>query len=337
MEPARRKWLALAAALAAGTPLRGLATGAMKRVGVLGIEGGGTYSYWKQEFAAEFRKHGFVEGRNLQLVWFGVPAEGPKGPFTYAELREGSRRKAADMAAAGLDCMVANGEPHTRLLHEASRTIPTVVSVPDPVALGFARTIARPGGNVTGLHDGHEEIAIKTVELFRKLLPGIKCVGWIGSENFRRMGDALETTSKSVGLRFHSVSLRGESAADEAAVGRELAVMRREGCVAANTAYGMDLAESIGRQALAHQVALTGMPPKMEGNLFTYTTRRLPEEESVRRVPAIVARVLRGEKPADIPFEGPSRYHLAINLKTAARLRITVPPDVMILANEVIS
>jgi len=336
MDSIRRKWLAVAGGFIAGMPaLASPQDSRPRRVGVLGVAGGGTYSAWKEQFPAQFRQHGFFDGKNLELVWFDVSMEGPKGPLTFADVRAAGIRRAAEMAAAGLDCMVVNGEPQTRFLHEATRTIPIVTVVPDPVALGFARTLARPGGNVTGMHDGSEEVALKTVELFRKLIPGVACVGWIGSENFRRNGNALETALKSTGLRFRAVTLRSEEEA-EARIAQEVAALKRDGCTAVDVSTAMQLTSTVVRQALAHRIAVSG-PPSMEGVLFGYWATRLPEHESARRVPAIVARVLRGEKPADIPFEGPSRYHLGISLKTAARLGITVPPEILLLADEVIS
>lgn len=340
MDSVRRKWLAYAGGLIAGLPRRAsTADPAVKRVGMLGIENGGAFGEWKGEFPAEFRRHGFVEGRNLQLLWFGVPATGPRGQLSFAELREGGRKKAAEMAAAGLDCMVANGEPHTRFLQEASRAIPTVVSIPDPVGFGFVQSLARPGGNLTGLHDGHEEVSLKSAELFRKLIPGLTCAGWIGSENFRRSGDAFEAALRKLGMRFHAVSIRNGEPAEAERVVRELAALKREGCVALQVHFLPflgDQHQTIVREALANRIALSGFSPKQHGYLFAYSTQRLPEEEGVRRIPAIVARILRGERVGDIPFEGPSRYQLGINLKTAALLGITVPADVRLLADEVI-
>jgi putative ABC transport system substrate-binding protein len=303
---------------------------------MLGIEGGGAFSAWQGEFPAEFRRHGFVEGRNLQLLWFAVPSTGPRGQLSFAELREGGRKKAAEMAAAGLDCMVANGEPHTRFLQEASRVIPTVVNIPDPVGFGFVKSLAKPGGNLTGLHDGHEEVCLKTAELFRKLIPGLACAGWIGPENFRRSGEAFEAALRKLGMRFHAVSIRNGEAADAERVGRELATLKRQGCAAFQVAFFGDQHEAILGAALANRIALSGISARQRGFLFAYSTQRLPEEENVRRIPATVARILRGEAPGDIPFEGPSRYQLGINLKTAALLGITVPADVRVLADEVI-
>jgi putative ABC transport system substrate-binding protein len=239
------------------------------------------------------------------------------------------------MAAARLDCMIANGEPHARFLQEASRAIPTVVDVPDPVGLEFAKSLARPGGNVTGLHDGREAVSIKTAELFKRLVPKLSCIAWIGAENFRRSGDALEAAAKSIGLRFHAIGIRDESASEADRIGREIASMRKQGCLAGEVGLAGDLFESIVRHAVANRIALSG-GRSGRGVLFSLWTERLPEEESTRRIPAIAARVLRGERPADIPFEGPSRYFLTLNLQVAAQVGVTVPDDVVLLANRVI-
>ena len=334
MPLSRRRLLAAGAALAAASRVSFAA--AMKRVGVIGVDEGGTYNRWKDEFPKAFSDLGWVEGKNLELAWFDVPWRGPQGEHSGRELMELGRKRAAERAAARLDCMVANGEPHARMLHEVSRTVPIVVVVPDPIASGFVTNLARPGGNMTGLHNGDEVTALKAAELLRRLVPATGCIAWIGSENFRPSAVHLENAARSLGLRFRAVTVKGWDPASLAAMRREMALLRGEGCV---TAHGLpmteEMTEAMTRSALEHRLAMAGMP-RQDGFLLAYSARRQGADDSTRRVVAIVARVLRGEKPAEIPFEGPARYYLMVNLRTAARLGITVPADVLVVADEVV-
>lgn len=309
----------------------------VRRVGVLGIGDGGMYNHWKKRFPEEFTARSFSPGRNLQLLWYDVVPTGPHGRLGSADLLAASRKRAAEMAAADLDCMVANGEPHARLLQEASRTIPMVVSVPDPVGFGFAKTLARPGGNITGLHEGVEEVAVKTVEIFRKLVPDLGCVAWIGWENFLPSARPLQAATAAMGLRFLAVVVKSDDDAGLARLREEMARLRREGCRAAQVAsYSEEMERAVVESAATHGIAIAGAPARRDGILFGYSAHRAGGHESARRVPAIVARILRGERPGDIPFEGPSHYELSLNLRTAARIGIKVPPEVLVLADSVV-
>jgi putative ABC transport system substrate-binding protein len=326
--------LSLAGLAIAGPWPRAVFAAPMKRVGIIGVRGGGTYTTWKQEFPKEFASLGWIEGRNLELLWYDVFTA--NGEPTNSDLREAGRRRAAEMAAAGLDCMVVNGEPQARMLQGASIAIPIVADVPDPVRSGFARTLAHPGGNMTGLHDGREEIALKTAEMLRRLVPATSCMTWIGPENFQRTSADLESAARALGLRFRSITFGGDSPADIANLRAQMAALRKDGCITGEgVPFSQGLIDAMAATALENRLALAS-GPKKEGFLLRYTSQRTPEQESAKRIPVIVSRILRGEKPGEIPFEGPTRYQLMINLRTAARLGINVPRDVLVLANEVV-
>jgi putative ABC transport system substrate-binding protein len=268
------------------------------------------------------------------LVWYGVSAKG--GHATTSELREGGRERAREMAAAGLDCLVANGEPHARMLHEATSTVPIVVIVPDPVVSGFAKSLARPGGNMTGLHYGQEEVALKTAELLRRMVPATTCMAWIGIENFRPTAVHLEDAARRLGLRFRALSLKGEGPTEVARVREEMATLRRQGCfTVVAEPPGREFTEVMAALAIEHRLAVSG-PAYRDGFLLAYNPLRLADQEDGLRIASLVSRILRGEKPGDIPFEGPSGYRLEVNLKTAARIGVTVPVDILTLADELI-
>ena len=327
----RRRFIALGAS-AILVPRGVVAQNAIKRVGVLGVAGGGVYTEWKELFPREFAALGWVDGKNLQLAWYDVAFA---GDATNAQLRERGRKRAAEMAADHLDCMVANGEPHARFLQEASRTIPIVVNVPDPIGLGFAQTLSHPGGNMTGLHEGTEEVALKTVEMFRRLVPKLSCVAWIGAENFRKShGGAIEAAARAANLGFREIVLRRDEPAEAARVTGGMARFSREGCRAAVAfPIGDETDRAVIAAAMQHKLVLAGLP--RDGFVFTYGALRSTAQDTAKRVPAMVARILRGERPGDIPFEGPTAYEFFLNLRTAARIGLDVPKDVLVFADRV--
>lgn len=331
----RRSLGALAAGvLVAATPGVALAAREMRRVGVM-ARPGGIKDVWKQGFPGAFAANGFVEGRNLQIDWFDVlmPDEAALG-----NSEEVGHRIAARMVRADLDCLITHADPGTRYLQGATRTIPIVTDVPDPVAAGFARSLARPGGNITGLHQGGAEIALKNVELLRRLVPSASCAAWIGWAGLQERIRSFEAAGRELGIRTHVVAVKEMGAEGFPYLRRELAGLRGKGCTIALVELADDASwkEAIAL-ASEHRIALAAGSSVDEGTLLYYTSQRDPEHRSTRRLPVIVAKILRGARPQDMPFEGPTRYQLFLNLKTAARLGITVPPDVRLQADQVIS
>jgi putative ABC transport system substrate-binding protein len=331
----RRTLLALAGSALLGLPR--VATAApVKRVGIIGIKRGGVFEYWKKDFPKEFATLGWTDGRNLELVWFDVAGDDSKGAFNTTLARERGIKRAEEMAAAGLDCLVANGEPHARMLFNATKTVPIVADVPDPVGNGFVRNLAHPGGNMTGLHGGQEEIAVKTVELLHRLMPASTCMAWIGLENFAPSAVSYENAARRVGLGYRTILIKSESV-DLRELRAQMLALRRQGCqMAMALPLTQETADVVTEFALEHRMALSSFQARKTGFLLHYAARRTGEQENSRRIPYMVARILRGERPGDIPWEGPNRYELAINLKTAQRLGITVPADVLILADEIV-
>jgi putative ABC transport system substrate-binding protein len=327
-------------ALAGGTILalpRIVPAAPMKRIGILGIAGGGTFEGWKTDFPKAFAALGWVEGNSIEFVWYGAAGAGPDGTFNSAVARENSLKRAAEMAAAGLDCLVANGEPHARMLFNATKTVPIVVDVPDPVGFGFVKNLSHPGSNMTGLHEGQEEIAVKTVELLHRLMPAATCMAWIGGENFARSAVSYENAARSLGLGYRTIMIKGDSAADAGVLRDQMLALPRHGCrVAMALPLNDEMADVATDIALEHRIALASFQARKTGFLLRYSSRRTGEQENSRRIPYMVSRILRGEKPGDIPWEGPNRYELAINVKTAQRLGVTVPPDILTLADEIV-
>lgn len=335
MTSRRRVLASMTAAALASFARLGSAQPGPKRVGVYGRSGGhDIYDHWREEFPKEFEALGYVEGRNFRLQWFDITAriKGGEGP---AARTAAAKATAADMAAAGLDCGITHGEIGTRFLLDAAPTLPLVVSVVDPVQNGFAKSLARPGGTTTGIHSGDDEVAVKTLELLRKLLPGMTCIAHVSvpAHPFTRK---LDEAARSVGLRVRPVMIDERDASHLQAARREFASFRRDGCLAAHLSTGPGLGGALRPLGIENRIALLGGPVEAEGFLLHYGPTRAPEHRTAKRIPAIVARILRGEKPADIPFEGPSSYELFVNMKTAQHLGIAVPADVQLMATQLL-
>ena len=321
------------AAASAGRVSR--AAPAIKRVAIMGR--GAETDPWKEHFLKAFAAHGFVEGRNLELLWFPISFEGPNRRLTSEELAAVARKVAAAVVAANPDCIVVQNEPGTRFLQEVTSTIPIVTAVRDPVAHGFAKSLARPGGNITGLHFGAPEVALKRAETVRRLMPDLSCLAWIGWKTLQPFATHEAAAARALGVRFRQVVVSGLEPANIARLKEEVAELRRDGCRAASiAATGEERFDSLAQVAAEQAIALVGGPIEDDRFLLDYQAAHAIEFVTARRTPGIVARILRGERPGDIPFEGPTRYELTVNLRTAAKLGLVVPPDVLVRADRVV-
>jgi putative ABC transport system substrate-binding protein len=212
----------------------------------------------------------------------------------------------------------------------------------DPVALGFAKSLARPGGNVTGLHGGFAEVNTKRIEFLRKLVPGLSCVGWIAFRGQLEWLGPFESLARDLGVRVRPVVVNSSDGPGYPNAKREIAKLRSEGCLAAHFHSGIPaLIEAVTASALEHRIALSYSGDQAtvsrDGIVFMYSaTASARGYETPRRTVSMIARIFRGERPESIPFEGPAGYELIINLRSARRIGVTVPPEILALADEVI-
>ena len=287
---------------------------------------------WQVAFSRELGRQGFREGDNVHIRWYDVPVRS-HWDVTLPKV-------VAQMLEQKPDCIVTPGgsETETRYVQRATREIPIVADVGDPVTLGFAASLAHPGGNITGLHQGYEEVALKELELFRALMPGLRCVGWIAFEPQKIWLPTFERAARMLNLRVRTVVPRSPGdAAFPAYISREMAALAREGCAAAHFHTGVpQFRDLVLPLALKHRIALSYGNPERTGVMLSYGMDRSEQFRSAQRLPAVVARILRGERPQDIAFEGPTRYRLALNLKTAELIGLRIPPEVLVLADDVV-
>ncbi len=269
---------------------------------------------------------GWVEGRNVRIDYRFAATDS-----------ERIRSHSADLVAAGPDAILANGTPILEALQKRTSTLPIVfVGVSDPLGAGFVPSLARPGGNLTGFSNFEYAIGGKWLELLKEVAPGVRRAAVLLHRDdtaWSRYLAPIEALAPSLGIQLSSVFL-GDASETE----RHLGAFAREqngGVIVTNNARAMSQRDLIGTLAVRHQLPAV-YPARVYtagGGLASYG---IDPVDPYRRAAGYVDRILRGEKPADLPVQAPTKYELAINLKTAKALGLEVPPTLLARADEVI-
>ena len=272
---------------------------------------------------------GWMIGRNVEIEYRWAPGG--------VDNVDNSRRNAEDLVALAPDVILATGGSNMGPLLQATRTVPIVfVQVTDPVGAGYVESLARPGGNATGFIPFEFGISGKWLELLKEIAPGIRRVAVLRDAALAMgMGQlgAIQSVSPSFG-----VELRPVGVADANEIERGITAFARD-------PHGA-LILTVGPAALRHRKMIIGLAARhklpavypyrffaTEGGLVSYGPDTI---EPYRRAAGYVDRILKGEKPADLPVQAPTKYDLTINLKTAKALGLTVPPSLLARADEVI-
>ena len=272
------------------------------------------------------RDLGYVEGRDIRFEIRGANEDFERLPDL-----------AADLVRSGVDLIVAVSPPAIRAAENATSTIPIVmVSGTDPVVGLFVASLARPGGNVTGVTTYLPELAGKRLEVLRECLPGLRRVAVLA--NLRNPGSAGEARETEAAARTMALEVQVADARLPEQYPDAFASMTRGGARAVFVTTDPVLSSNRGRimqLAASHRLpAIYEWPEIVEaGGLLSYGPTLA---EINTRVAAYVDKILKGAKPADLPVERPTRFELAVNLKTAAALGITIPPAVVARAQRVI-
>ena len=323
----RRAFISLLGGAAAAWPLaaRAQQAGKLPTIGYLGATTASAMSQWVAAFVQRLRELGWVEGRNVAIE------------YRWAEGRsQRATELAAELVHRKVDIMVMNGTPQVLAAKQATSTIPVVfVGLGDPVGTGVVASLARPGGNLTGLSLQQTDTATKRLELLREVVPGLRrlaILAHVGSPNAVLDMGEVQAAAGALGLEVVALEIR--QAAEIAP-----AVETIKGRVDALYVAAAPLLTT--NRVRINTLALAARLPTMHtfrewveaGGLMSYGAN-FPD--SFRRAADFVDKILRGAKPADIPVEQPTKFDLVINLTTAKALGLEVPPTLLARADEVI-
>jgi putative ABC transport system substrate-binding protein len=326
----RRGFVALAGA-ALGSPFVGhvpasrAQTPKVPRVGFLSSTGP-TVTWAAGGFQAGLREQGYVEGQSIHVEYRWAHGQFDRLPDLAAELV----RLNVDVIAAILTQAALAAQA-------ATRTIPIVMVVGDPVSVGLTTSLARPGGNITGVALMNPEIVGKQLELLKEVNPKLARVAVLwnpANAAFQALQvREAELAGRKSGVQLHFLEARGPYEFDAA-----FAAMRREGLhallILGDPVFALHSATLAGMAVKDRLLTASGGPDFVHaGGLMAYAPSFF---ESTRRAATYVSRVLKGAKPADLPIEQPTRFELMINLGTAKALGLTIPPSILARADEVI-
>jgi len=254
-----------------------------------------------------------------------------------ADDADGSRRQAAELLALAPDLVVATTTAKVDLLRQTTRTLPIVFAgVSDPVGAGLVASLARPGGNITGFALPEYGISVKWLELLKEIAPHVTRIGVLSSfGSTPGIGQLAALQAVAPSLRVELKPLVVGDANDIEANVRAFSAKPGGGLIVttgtvlqANRALVIALAAGCGLPAVYPFRSYV-----IDGGLMFYGADLV---DQFRRAAGYVDRILKGEKPADLPVQAPTRYQLVINLKTARTLGLTVPPTLLARADEVI-
>jgi ABC-type uncharacterized transport system substrate-binding protein len=326
----RREFITLVGGAAAAWPLAARAQQGerMRRIGVL--------QYWAADdaegrarlapFTQALAQLGWREGSNLRID--------ARATTNADELR----RHAAELVALAPDVLVAaSGTPTVAVLLQATRSVPIVfVVVIDPVGAGFVASLARPGGNATGFTIYEYSMSGKWLELLKEIAPGVTRVAVLRdsavTSGLGQFG-AIQIVAPALGVQVSPVDLR-----DAAEIERGVTAFARSGnggLIVTGAALAIIHRQLIATLAARHRLpaVYSNRAYVTAGGLISYAPDVI---DQYRRAASYVDRILKGEKPADLPVQAPTKYEVVINLKTAKALGLEVPPTLLARADEVI-
>ncbi len=277
-------------------------------------------------FYQAMRDLGYVEGRNLVV--------GRRYADNKYELLP---ELAAELAKSNLDAIVAETTPCALAAQKATSTVPVVaVAVSDPVASGLAKSLARPGGNITGLSDLTTDMFPKLIELLKVVKPALSRVALL--VNPANPNHLIYLENFSLAVKQLGVTVARFDASTVQDVERAFSLMagaRSEGLVVASDAFLYFQSALIARLAIESKLpsVFAFRQDALRGGLMSYGPNTI---DIFQRAAGVVGKILRGAKPSDLPFEQPTLFDLVVNLKTANALGVKVPQSLLLRANEVI-
>jgi ABC-type uncharacterized transport system substrate-binding protein len=300
--------------------------GKVARIGYLSPGTATTSAGTRQAFTEGLRHHGWIEGQNLAIEYRWAKGR-------YEQLPD----LAAELARLPLDAIFAVNTPASLATKRTGTTLPVVFAiVSEPVEIGLVESLPRPGRNFTGLTTINRELMSKRLEVLKETIPGLTRVGYLanpGYEVHEAQLTEMEAAARDLGLTLHLAEVRDPAEFEGAFA-----------CLAAAHVGAFIVQQDhlfIGNRALVIDAATQHRLPGMyvfslyprSGGFMSYGAKA---EDLCRRAADYLDKILKGAKPSDLPVERPVKFELIINLKTAKALGITIPPIVLLQAEEVI-
>jgi putative ABC transport system substrate-binding protein len=279
-----------------------------------------------EAFRKGLRDLGYIEGKNILVE------------YRYAEgARDRIPSLVAELVRLKLDVLVFHDTSAIHAAKQATQTTPIVmVATQDPVANGIVDSLARPGGNITGLTRLTRELSGKRLELLKEMAPGISRVGLLLAANatIGNAGEYYEAAARALKIPLQSLTVKGPNP-DLEAVFRDAAKARVNALVTVTSQLFARYRKPIAALAIKNRwPSMYEQSSYVEaGGLVSYAAS---EGESFKRAAVFVDKILKGAKPADLPVEQPTKFELVINLKTAKQIGVTIPQSVLFRADKVI-
>ncbi len=319
----RRTFLATVASGLVAAPRAAPAqqTGRVQRIGLLRV--GPPPPSFIEPFRQELRELGHVEGQDI-IIEYRVARN-------VAQLPE----LAAELLRLKVDVLVASGTPSVGAARNATSAIPVVfVAAIDPVATGVVASLARPGGNVTGVSAVHADAIGKRLQLLKELLPKASRIAFMvraSSPASTQYVKEAETAARTLGMQLQILTVRDPGDIEGAFSSAQGASALLQVDDAMLTAHRTRIADLALKNRLP---TISGLSETVEaGGLMSYGPHY---GDLYRRAAMQVHKILRGAKPADLPVEQPTKFELVINLKTAKALSMTIPPSLLVRADQII-
>jgi putative tryptophan/tyrosine transport system substrate-binding protein len=296
------------------------------RIGFLGGASASSYAPRIDAFRQGLNGLGYIEGKNITIEYRYADGKEDRLPVLAAEL-----------VGLNVDVIVTSGPQATRPAKEATATIPIVMAFDsDPVGNGFVASLARPGGNITGLSALSPELSGKQLELLKEIIPKLSRVAVLGNSNEPANPKTLreiELAAKAFGVQLQPLDVLGPKDIETAF--RAATKRGANALLALASPVLSDHRTQIVDLAAKNRLpAIYPFPDYVEaGGLMSYSANIV---DLYRRAATYVDKILKGAKPADLPVEQPKKFEFIINLKAAKQIGLTIPPNVLARADRVI-